>query len=357
MDPRQGPAPNLFVTFELDRVTHKRRDSAWVERQLQDPGTHFVPVWQSENLFTEEPVPRARFLTYGEIEGLMQQAESVVLLGQAPGQIHEREASPQHQERHGPPGLCATRVARNPLPGSYFAVGFPLGDGSPPEALTKLGWFRNLRHVGALLDPWEGALLAYARAMAYWHRRQQFCGKCGSPTASAEGGHVQVCTNPRCGQEHFPRTDPAIIVLVTSGERCLLGRKAFWAPGLHSIIAGFVEPGESLEAAVAREVAEETGVSLQAVHYHSSQPWPFPKSLMLGFTAQAASEGIQLNDGELETARWFSRQEIQDALQDGSLQLPTAISISHRLIEEWFDARAPSRPLHEIVSLDARQRG
>jgi NAD+ diphosphatase len=167
---------------------------------------------------------------------------------------------------------------------------------------------------------------------------------------------VQVCTNPRCGQEHFPRTDPAIIVLVTSGERCLLGRKAFWPAGLHSIIAGFVEPGESLEAAVAREVAEETGVSLQAVHYHSSQPWPFPKSLMLGFTAQAASEDIHLNDGELETVRWFSRQEIQEGLQEGSLQLPTAISISHRLIEEWFDAQAPSRPLHEIGSLDAHQR-
>ena len=168
-------------------------------------------------------------------------------------------------------------------------------------------------------------------------KEKRFCGNCGSQTAIREGGYMRVCTNDDCGQRHFPRMDPAIIVLVTCGERCLLGRKPVWPEGMYSTIAGFVEPGESIEDAVVREVREETGVEVAEMCYRSSQPWPFPTSLMLGFRARAKSEAIRVEQDELEDARWFTRAEMQEALDQDRLRLPPAISISRRLIEDWFD--------------------
>jgi NAD+ diphosphatase len=159
----------------------------------------------------------------------------------------------------------------------------------------------------------------------------------------AKGGHVLVCSNPVCRHEQFPRIDPAIIVLVSDAERALLGRQAAWPVGRYSTIAGFVEPGESLEDAVAREVLEETGVQVDRIEYHSSQPWPFPSSLMLGFMAQAVTHEVHLKDQELEDARWFTRAEIIA----GTPVLPPRQSISYRLIETWFDAGA-ERPLRDI---------
>ena len=298
---------NCFTTYALDRDPDRRRAPDWIASRLADPSSRFAPLWQLKSLFALDPEPHPLLLNRGEVDGLVERAETVVLLGEAVG------------------------VA-------YFTLGFGYDEPDPPGKLAELGRFEELRTVGALLGPWEGALLAYARAMVYWHRRHRFCGDCGSPTASAEGGHLLVCTNPACGQQHFPRTDPAVIVRVMSGERILLARQSRWPRRMHSIIAGFVEPGESLEAAVAREVLEETGIVLDEVHYRSSQPWPFPSSLMLGFSAQAHGEEIQLHDGELEAARWFSRQDIVDGLSARTLRLPTSISISHRLIREWFEA-------------------
>jgi NAD+ diphosphatase len=162
-------------------------------------------------------------------------------------------------------------------------------------------------------------------------------------TLPAKSGHVLVCTNPSCRHEQFPRIDPAIIVLVSDGERALLGRQASWPVGRYSTIAGFVEPGESLEDAVAREVFEETGIEVDRIEYHSSQPWPFPASLMLGFTAHAVTTEVRLRDQELEDARWFTRA----ALTSNGALLPPRQSISYRLIEEWFDAGAGT-PLRDI---------
>lgn len=279
---------------------------------MADPTTYVVPVWQSQNLFTNEPNPQPVLLAPQGLDGLIDKAESVILLGEAAN------------------GREGQKVA-------YFAAGLP-PDESPPAELANIGQFKSLTSVGMSLDRWEGGLLAYARAITHWHHRHCFCGDCGSPTTSANGGHVRVCTNAECALEHFPRTNPAVIVLVTSGERCLLGRKGMWPPRRYSIIAGFVEPGECLEATVVREVFEETGIHVGEVQYQSSQPWPFPRSLMLGFTAIAVSHAIHLHDGELEDARWFSREEMQIALRDGSLRLPLGVSISSRLIEDWFDA-------------------
>jgi NAD+ diphosphatase len=197
--------------------------------------------------------------------------------------------------------------------------------------------FEELRPLAPLLEAEEAGLLAYARAMSWWRARHRWCSACGAPATPQRAGHVVRCSNEACGIEVFPRIDPAIIVLVTDGDRALLGRQASWPPRRYSTIAGFVEPGESLEDAVAREVEEETGVRIASASYHSSQPWPFPSSLMLGFTAEALPGAIACADAELEDARWFSREQ----LARGEALLPPRTSISHRLIEQWFDAGSP----------------
>jgi len=307
MDHYEKSARNFFAGNCLDRLWQRRADAAWIDRQLTAPETRFIPVWETKNLFTEEPEPHLLTLTCQDLQDIIPIAESITLLG-----------------------------ARNGR--SYFAIDLPSQNSLPPAGINGLGRFCDLKGVGPLLDNRNAALLAYARAITYWHSRSRYCGVCGSPTESTAGGHVRVCTNARCKQQHFPRTDPAIIVLITHRQHCLLGRQPVWPKGMYSTIAGFVEPGESLEEAVAREAFEETGVHVSEVHYHSSQPWPFPGSIMLGFTAEAAGRKIRRGDNELEDARWFSRAELEEALQKGTLRLPTRVSIAYRLIEDWYDA-------------------
>jgi len=225
---------------------------------------------------------------------------------------------------------------------------------TPEDALTLLGWFQGVRcvlvHGDPLAPPRTGSdevfgelrpfaarlperdagLLAYARALSIWRHNHRHCGRCGAPTRPARAGHVLECTV--CGQSNFPRIDPAIIVLVTDGRHALLGRQATWPQGRYSTIAGFVEPGEALEDAVRREVHEEAGIEVSASRYHSSQPWPFPSSLMLGFEADSPGGTPTATDSELEDVRWFSRE----AVRAGEILLPPAESISRRLIEDWL---------------------
>jgi len=219
---------------------------------------------------------------------------------------------------------------------TFFAVDLSGEEQSPPDGISILGRFRNLRKLAPLLNNEDGTLLAYARAMIYWHTTHRFCGMCGSPTVVRDAGFVRACSNQACGTLHFPRTDPAVIVLVNDGNRCILGRKADWPAGTYSTLAGFVEPGESLEAAIVREVAEEVGIDVYSAVYQSSQPWPFPRSLMLGFLAQTTGDDIRVND-ELEYARWYSRDEIARGLIEVRLRLPDGLTIAHHLIESWFD--------------------
>jgi NAD+ diphosphatase len=222
-----------------------------------------------------------------------------------------------------------------------------------PESTVLLGWFRDqrclmvevapdtparepfeqfaeLRPLASELAPAEAGLMAYARALHLWHAGHRYCGRCGAPTRSERAGHMRRCT--RCERQSFPRLDPAIIVLVHDGDCALLGRQASWQPNRYSTIAGFVEPGESLEDAVRREVDEETGVTAHTIAYHSSQPWPFPASLMLGFVARAERTPPELRDGELEDARWFTREQVRS----GAIHLPPRESISRRLIDHWL---------------------
>lgn len=194
----------------------------------------------------------------------------------------------------------------------------------------------DLRLAGALLAPIEAGFAAFARGLQFWHAKHRFCAVCGSPSMVSHAGHRRVCVEPSCGAEHFPRTDPAIIVAVEFESAILLGRQASWPPNRYSTLAGFVEPGESLEDAVRREVFEESGVRVAFADYHSSQPWPFPASLMLGFSATAASKDLSIGP-ELEDARWFSLAEFESALMLGTLKVPPSVSVSYRLIEAWYE--------------------
>ena len=301
---------NAFVSHAVDRAHSRRLDEVWLEQRLGDAATRFVVVWQDQILLGDEGSLHLRRFDIREIEDLRRQCPGsqvdVVLLG------HLEDVT-------------------------YFALG--IGDACDPlsHGIRHAGQFLDLRGAAMRLEPEEGALAAQAKAMVHWHRQHRFCGHCGSAMQGEEGGYLLRCTNPDCGLVHFPRVDPAIIVLVTAGDHCLLGRQPRWPKGRYSNIAGFVEPGESLETAVAREVWEETGIKIKSVRYQSSQPWPFPQSLMVGFTAEAATSEIMRNDGELEDARWFTREMIRDGLRNGSLGLPSRYSISFHLIEDWYD--------------------
>ena len=307
MDALTRSSRNNFTGYGLDRVHRQLQDAAWVTSQLAHPDTRFLPVWKLQHLIASGESLCPVMLDRTAAEALLPQADSVTLLGITDGRM----------------------VVALDLPATA----------PPPASLAALGEFRSLRQIGAVLNHSESGILAYARAMAYWHRQHRFCGVCGAPTESREGGHLRVCTNPACKQPHFPRTDPAIIVQTTRNDHILLGRQPHWGKGRYSNIAGFVAPGESLEDAVLREVREETGVRVETVDYFASQPWPFPSSLMLGFVAKAAEDAvICCTDGELEDVRWFTRAEIRRGLEAGTLSLPSQISISFHLIEDWFDA-------------------
>ncbi|AWK87461.1 NAD(+) diphosphatase [Azospirillum thermophilum] len=302
--------PNTYAAIPIDRASLRRKDEDWLTQAWLSPAARVLPLFHSRSFIAgPAEAPRAVFLKGGGDLGAVP-----IFLGLMDG---------------------------GPMDGApVFAVDLSPVD-SPEDLpdLTGLGRFEDLRTVGPLMPADEAGLCAYARGMAWWNTRHRFCGVCGSPAASAEGGHVRLCTNPDCGAHHFPRTDPAVIMLVhDGGDRLLLGRQSKWAPGMHSVLAGFLEPGESLEDAVAREVMEEVGLPVTDIRYHSSQPWPFPSSLMLGFTARATSLDITVDRDELDSAQWFSRDFLRTAKPSDAFRLARSDSIAHRLISDWIAA-------------------
>ena len=284
---------NVFAGAFVDRSGHLRGDSEWLQAALTSADACFVPVWRGNCLVAGDP-PEIALLAHRQVDAFVSPTESVFL------------------------GMFAGRPA--------FA--FEMQADEPP--FDGVGEFHDLRYLGTILPAAEANLVAHAIALVNWHRKQIFCSACGERTIPNPGGNTRSCK--ACGEQYFPRVDPAIIVLVADEDRALLGRQAGWPDGRYSTIAGFVEPGESLEDAVRREVLEETDVRVDNVRYHSSQPWPFPSSLMLGFTADARSQDIQLNDGELEDAQWFTRKECRS----GFPRLPFRLSIARRLVDDWL---------------------
>jgi NAD+ diphosphatase len=290
--------PNFFAGPYIERRAEERENPLWLAAARADPATRYLVMQGTAQLLQGEAEPHVALLANGAPLLAATEPDSELLLGWFQG------------------ARCL--LAELPV-GRSFEL--------PPG--TQLA---ELRPLTAVLPADEAGLLAYARALVIWRARHRRCGVCGAPTVATRAGHCHVCTDPTCAQEYFPRIDPAIIVLVNDGERALLGRQASWPPRRYSTIAGFVEPGESLEDAVVREVAEETGVAVTQVRYHSSQPWPFPSALMLGFQAHATPGSEVRVGGELEDARWFTR----DQVHTGEALTPPTRSISWRLIESWL---------------------
>lgn len=295
---------NRFTSVRLDRLVEQRDDPQWVKQALQADDAHVVPLWRSRSLLEKgDSGTIAVYLKPAELSdsGLVQ-----------------------------PPTLLGTDYKR-----TYFAVS--ITDQQRDEVLESRPWarFADLRRASIDMDAKHAGILAYAKALHYWQHRHLFCGVCGNPNRLLSAGHRLVCSNEECGRETFPRIDPAIIVLVTHGNACLLGRNPNWPPRRFSTLAGFVEPGESLEDAVVREVFEEARVRLSSVQYVSSQPWPFPASAMCGFYAEAASRECAVSD-ELEEVRWFTTDDLIEAVKDGSILLSPPVSIAFRLLADWF---------------------
>jgi NAD+ diphosphatase len=293
---------NFFSGPYLERRAEAREDPHWLQAARADPQTRYLIGQRSAQLLQLQPAPA--LLLLGNEAPLVRAAsdEDLLLLG----------------------WFADKRLVFIDLPPER-SVQLPPGTG-----------FEELRPLAPMLSAQEAALLAYARALGIWRARQRHCGVCGAATVPMRAGHVLRCSNPACAQEFFPRLDPAMIVLVSDGERALLGRQASWPARRYSTIAGFVEPGESLEDAVLREVLEETGVTVHNVRYHSSQPWPFPASLMVGFFASAAPGSLVHVGGELADARWFTRAQIRS----GEALAPPTQSISWHLIETWLKGAA-----------------
>jgi NAD+ diphosphatase len=303
LDPSSRSRHNRFTSVPLDRLAERRDDAEWLAAARGSARARLVPLWRSRCLLRQhgddtQPV----YLTATDLDGIGEGAH-LTLLGD--------------DGRH-----------------TWFALA--LNDAQRDRLLEKHpgAAFHDLR-LTIDLDDRHAGVLAYARALLYWHYRNAHCGFCGAPSRLESAGHRLVCSDAECVRESFPRIDPAMIVLVTHGDACLLGHNPRWPERRYSTLAGYVEPGESLEDAVAREVYEEARVRLADVRYLSSQPWPFPASLMCGFRATACDRECRPTD-ELESLLWLTATELRDAIRADRVRLPPPLSIAFRLIAEWF---------------------
>ena len=300
-----SPALPPFTGMALDRASTERKDAEWIRARLEDPGSLAISAG-TEGVLVRDGA-----------EGQGDGAAPALVRGGVPAEAGEAIL------------LGLDRGA------ALFAVDL---DGLTPDDRSQAvdgNQVMSLRDAGALMAPAEAGLAAYVMALLNWHRRHRFCANCGHATDVAEAGYTRHC--PRCGADHFPRTDPVVIMTVEHDDRLLLGRRAGWPPGRLSVLAGFVSPGESAEEAVTREVQEESGIIARDPVFVASQPWPFPASLMLGFHAVSDGGEPRATDGELEEVHWHSRDAIQEAIDGGDpgFQLPPPVSIARFLIDRW----------------------
>ncbi len=309
--------PHIFAGNPLDRGEVERRDEDWISHKAGDPSSRFLPMRGPDVLVTNGAsagaAPGLGWLGWAELEPRLTAAASPLFLGILDGR-------------------------------AYFVVDLSKDDRAASAVATRDGYrFEEARAAAeSLLSGPEAGILAQGRAQVNWHNRHGFCSVCGHPTLVKRGGQKREC--PECRAEHFPRVDPVIIMVVADGDRCLLGqsRGRLAATNRYSALAGFIDQGESIEEAVAREVMEEAGVRVKNVRYHSSQPWPFPSSLMLGCHAEADSTEIAMDNEEMTDVQWFDRSEVLLALAGKSekLLVPGPIAIAHHLIKAWANGEA-----------------
>ncbi|MBM3503793.1 MAG: NAD(+) diphosphatase [Alphaproteobacteria bacterium] len=316
---------NVFAGSHLDRDATHRTDEAWLDARCSDERSCFLPLWHLKVPVRPNGETTLAWLPPAAIGGSGLDPRSAIYLGSA--------------EERAYFALDASALAAN-------------NDAAPFGDLVA---FEEARLLAPRVPRGEAAVIAQARALIDWHARHRFCAVCGTPSRAEDAGYVRRCTNPQCRAQHFPRTDPVVIMLVAHGDECLMGRQGRFPSGMYSTLAGFIEPGESIEEAVRREVFEEAGVHVGAVRYHSSQPWPYPSSLMIGCLAEAASREIRIDLSEIEDARWFDRATVREAIErvtraaadpfakPGSvpgvgphgLVVPTPMAIAHQLLRWW----------------------
>ena len=301
---------NIFAGNPLDRASYKRSDPDWIKARQDDPNSLAVAIWNGKPLVEKTPDTadgvRIAYLSMPMALEVAGSDQRVLFMG-----LWKQTA--------------------------VFAVDLE-GSADPADGpLNGLGQFEDLRAIALRLPQDDAGILATAKQMFEWRRRHGFCANCGQPTLAVEGGWKRVCD--ACRTEHFPRTDPVVIMLPTFGDRCLLGRQRVLPKGMYSALAGFLEPGESIEEACAREVMEEAGLTAVSVSYHSTQPWPYPSSLMIGLFAEVSDDKAAADDTELEEVRWFTRPQIQAMLRGelSDARAPGMMAIAAQLIKAWAE--------------------
>jgi len=304
-----------FAGNPLNRASEKRTDADWIKSKRHDPSSLVLPIWRLEPflLGAEKSSPPLRLgLVRPEIADSLADANAPCIFLGLDGDV----------------AIFALDVSQADDPGK-----------TPP--LAGLGHFREARSAAQMVSISDSAIIGQAKSMIDWHQRHGFCPRCGAPTRVMDAGYRRLC--PKCNAEHFPRVDPVVIMLATFGETCLIGRNKIFPRGMFSALAGFVEPGETIEEAVRRELMEEASVKTSEVTYHATQPWPFPSSLMIGCFAKAQSPDTKVDENELAEVRWLERRLARELIEgkkvDG-LHLPPPIAIAHHLIKAWaFDRK------------------
>ena len=302
--------PLVFTGNRFDRAAQFRNDDNWMAEKQQDPSSRYVPMHKLKALINLPDGPSIDWRGYADVKEYIDAGATLIFLGIADFSCH-------------------------------FAIDVSAIEN--PKQLPNSDWgkFIDVRSISAQLRPGEAGALAQARSMISWHDNHGFCAVCGHPTALKEAGYSRKCTSEACGAPHFPRTDPVAIMMVTRGDKCLLGTGHNFPKAQYSCLAGFIEPGETIEQGVRREVLEETGIKTAEVRYHSSQPWPYPSSLMIGCFVEATSEEITIDPVELADARWFTRDEIKTMLANaGTMEIPRIappMAIAHQLVKAWIE--------------------
>ena len=303
---------HIYAGNPLDRGDRERRDEEWLSASAKAATSKFLPLWENTVMITEGSDQSLGWLDITDITRLGIEVEGV-FLGLRDG-------------------------------AAYFTVDITKNEHAVKDLKESGDWaFEDTRAVTGLISATDSGIVAQARAQINWHNRHGFCSVCGHPTEMKKGGHVRRCGN--CNTQHFPRTDPVVITAVSDGDRLLLGQSKgrLQAMNRYSVLAGFIDQGESIEEAVQREIMEESGIQVRNVRYHSSQPWPFPSTLMIGCHADAATSEITMDEGEMTDVRWFTRKDVLSGLAgtNENLALPGSIAIAYHLITAWAKNDVP----------------